>query len=169
MFPTAETIMKSTAQIAGHPIHPALIPYPFALLTTGALFDIGARMGCGSWARTATHLTNAGLASALVAAVPGIIDYFGSVPARTEARRSATYHALSNVSALACFAAAQARRGEDGVLPESGVALSLVGTALLSIGGWLGGELIYHHHVGVVTEEAEDRRLTMDQGLHPRP
>lgn len=145
--------MKSTAHVNGHPIHPMLIPYPFALLTSAAAFDVAACVsGREEWARTAGHLTRIGLGSALVAAVPGIVDYFGSVPPRTTARRTATQHALSNVSALVCFAAADSARREDGRLPQSGIALSLLGTGLLSLGGWLGGELVYHEHIAVVDE-----------------
>lgn len=149
--------MKSTAHVMGHPIHPMLIPYPFALLTSAAAFDVAAcASGRTDWGQTAGRLTTLGLASALVAAVPGIIDYFGSVPPRTTARRTATQHALSNVSALACFALAHAGRDEDGNLQPRGVALALLGTGLLSLGGWLGGELVYHEHVAV--EGEPDRR-----------
>ena len=151
--------MKSTAHINGHPIHPMLIPYPFALLSSAMAFDVGARVTRqGSWAQTAKHLSAAGLASALVAAVPGIIDYFGTVPRHTTARRSATQHALCNVSALVCFALAGSTRQEHGPLPNSGLTLALIGTGLLSLGGWLGGELVYHEHVAVV-EAPSTRRL----------
>jgi uncharacterized membrane protein len=132
--------MKSTAHVGGHPIHPMLIPYPFALLSTAALFDIAAAMTSrGAWSQTARHMTMAGLGTALVAAVPGIIDYFGTVPRRTTAPRSATQHAVCNVSALACFA--------------------LLGTGLLGIGGWLGGQLVYHEHIGV----SDDRALQLSR------
>ena len=152
--------MKSTAHIMGHPLHPMLIPYPFALLSSAVVFDVGAANGRTGWSHTARHLTNAGLASALVAAVPGIVDYFGSVPPRTKARRSATVHALSNLSALACFTFAQLRRGEqDARLPEGGLMLTLLGTGLLSLGGWLGGELVYHHGIGVADSDASSARF----------
>lgn len=147
--------MKSTAHINGHPIHPMLIPYPFALLTSAVAFDVAANAsGRRSWAQTARHLTSVGLGSALVAAVPGIIDYFGTVPRHTTARRSATQHALCNVAALVCFAAARTMRRDDERLPAPGLSLALAGTGLLSIGGWLGGELVYHEHVAVVDESA---------------
>jgi uncharacterized membrane protein len=145
--------MKSTAQLNGHPIHPMLIPYPFALLTSAVAFDVAARAsGRQSWAQTARHLTSVGLGSALVAAVPGIIDYFGTVPRHTTAKRSATQHALCNVAALVCFAAARNMRRDDEHLPAAGLSLALAGTGLLSIGGWLGGELIYHEHIGVLED-----------------
>ena len=147
--------MKSTAQINGHPIHPMLIPYPFALLSSAAAFDVGAKITAReSWARTAAHLTNAGLGTAVAAAVPGIIDYFGTVPRGTKASRSATQHALFNVSALVCFALGRTMRRADGQLGPRGLALALLGTGLLSAGGWLGGELVYHDRIGVADDVA---------------
>ena len=140
--------MKSTANLAGHPLHPVLIPYPFAFLTGATAFDVASSIsGRPQWSQTASHLARIGLGSAVVAAIPGIIDYFGSVPPGTEAKTRARYHALTNVSALACFAIAESRRGAD--KQAHGLAFSVLGTALLSIGGWLGGELIYHHHIAV--------------------
>jgi len=151
--------MKSTASVNGHPIHPMLIPYPFALLTSAAAFDVAASVSeQDDWAHTAERLTTIGLCSALLAAVPGVIDYFGSLRPRTNARRTATLHALSNVSALVCFAFTQAKREEYGLLLQSGIGLVLLGTGLLSLGGWLGGELVYREHVAVV-DGADMRRL----------
>jgi uncharacterized membrane protein len=159
--------MKSTAHIDGHPIHPMLIPYPFALLSTGAVFDIGAAITSRrAWSQTAQHLTIAGLASAVVAAVPGIVDYFGTVPPRTAARRTATQHALCNLSALACFAVVGSRRHEDGRLPSGGLTLAVVGTGLLAIGGWLGGQLIYHEYIGVADDGATQNLLEPDVHAH---
>lgn len=150
--------MKSTAHINGHPIHPMLIPYPFALLSSAVVFDVGARLQKrerrDAWSQTASHLTMAGLGSALVAAVPGIVDYFGTVPRGTQAHRTASQHAVSNVSALLCFAAAASTRRAERYLPTAGLALALLGTGLLSLGGWLGGQLVYHEHVAVVDGES---------------
>lgn len=154
--------MKSTAHIKGHPIHPMLIPYPFALLSGAVAFDIGARgKRRAAWSATARHLTVAGLGSALVAAIPGVVDYFGSVPPGTRARRDATTHALFNLSALACFAVAHLNRRPDGRMPAGGLTLALLGTGLLSRAGWLGGELVYHHHVAVV--EQSDATLPQER------
>ena len=145
--------MKSTAHIAGHPIHPMLIPLPCALLSSATAFDVGARMrDNASWSQTAQHLTAAGLGTALVAAIPGIVDYFGSVPPHTKARRSATTHALCNISALACFALAGTRRRDDGRMSGDGMMLALAGTGLLSFAGWLGGELVYREHIALVED-----------------
>jgi uncharacterized membrane protein len=148
--------MKSTANVVEHPIHPMLIPYPFAFLSGALGFRLAAAArGNDSFDQTANHLRAAGIASAVVAAIPGIVDYFTVVPAGA-ARQKATVHALSNSGALACFAAAAiASRGGDEARRRV-LGLESVGTMLLSVGGWLGGSLSYHHHIGVVEGTATE-------------
>ena len=64
-----------------------LIPFPFAFLTGAALFDAaGWLRGVPSWWTTGGHLSLAGIATALLAAIPGLIDYLYTVP-RTARRR----------------------------------------------------------------------------------
>jgi uncharacterized membrane protein len=130
-----------------------LIPYPFAFLTGAAAFDVLAvsRRDRGL-ATTARHLGAAGLATAVVAAVPGLVDYLTAVPDGAP-KETATKHLLSNVTALACFAAAAAGRREDALPTKNAVLCGLIGTALLGVGGWLGGKLSYHHQIGVHPEE----------------
>lgn len=148
--------MKSAARFKDHPIHPMLIPYPFAFLSGAAAFRIAAaaRQDDG-FAQTARHLRTAGIAGALAAAIPGLVDYLTVVPAGRP-RQMATVHMLSNVSALGCFAAAALKDRTGDSSARSTIALELIGTALLSVGGWLGGSLTYHHQVGVDPEESRD-------------
>jgi uncharacterized membrane protein len=143
--------MRSAARLFGHPIHPMLIPYPFAFLSGAVAFDLAAATRQNDeLARTASHLRNAGIASALVAALPGFVDYLTRVPPGAPSR-TATTHMLANLSALGCFAAAAWTTGDR---PNgTSLALQVVGTGLLSLGGWLGGDLVYHHQVGVDPEE----------------
>jgi uncharacterized membrane protein len=148
--------MYNTARVGGHPIHPMLIPYPFAFLSGAAAFDLAAvSRGQEGLARTASHLRNAGLLTALVAAMPGLVDYLTSVP-EGRAKRTATTHMFSNLGALGLFAAAELSH-RTGERPRAGtVALELAGTALLGLGGWLGGSLVYHHHVATGPEHAPE-------------
>lgn len=143
--------MKSTAHIAGHPIHPMLIPFPLAFLSGAAAFDVlAAARQDDDLAATARQLGLAGLATAAVAAVPGLVDYFTIV--RDEApRRTATRHLAVNLGALGCFAAAAGVRRNRRPTGAT-IALELAGTALLVLGGWFGGKLSYHHQIGVVPE-----------------
>ena len=67
--------MRSKASFRGHPVHPALIPFPFAFLTGAFLFDAAGRLADrpSLWT-TGSHLAIAGVIAALVAGVPGLID-----------------------------------------------------------------------------------------------
>jgi uncharacterized membrane protein len=75
------------------------------------------------------HLVPAGLVAGLIAAVPGLVDYLGSVPPQSSAKERATKHALINISALALFALSWlAGKKRGGALP---LGMQSVGTATL--------------------------------------
>jgi uncharacterized membrane protein/nitrite reductase/ring-hydroxylating ferredoxin subunit len=140
--------MRSKAHLKGHPIHPMLIPFPFTLLAGSAFFGLAARLtGRSALAQTSGHMQTAGLATAFVAAIPGFIDYLYTVPPSSSGKRRATQHLAANLTAVSLFALASIRnRRGAGTL---GSMAELAGTALLSVGGWLGGTLVYRNQIGV--------------------
>jgi nitrite reductase/ring-hydroxylating ferredoxin subunit/uncharacterized membrane protein len=141
--------MRSTAHVKGHPIHPMLIPFPFAYLVGAACIDAWARAADRrDWARTARHMRILGIGSAFVAAVPGIVDYFTAVPPKSSAKTRATRHALFNLSALGLFAAAGAASHRLRP-PIWAIAAEAAGAGLLSIAGWMGGTLVVRNQIGV--------------------
>ena len=143
--------MRSKASFRGHPIHPALIPFPFAFLvgafgfnTAGLLLADPVLVRVGWW------LIVVGIASALVAAVPGLIDYFYSVPPRSTGKRRATKHMVVNLSAVILFVLSLLLR--DGVQDETtwlNSLVELVAVALLGAGGWMGGTLVSRNQISV--------------------
>ncbi len=140
--------MRSTAHLKGHPLHPALLPFPFALLVGAALFDLAAWIfAATSLAATARHLTAAGLVAGVIAAIPGIIDYRNSVPPRSSGKKRARQHGLLNAAALAVFALALALRGTASHALVT--AIELLGAGLLGYSGWLGGVLVNRNLIGV--------------------
>ncbi len=143
--------MRSAAHVEGHPIHPMLIPFPFAYLFGGVCIDAWAEATeRPSLFRTATHLNALGLGCALVAAAPGIIDYVFAVPPKSSARRRATNHAVANVSALALLALARLGRNHGEERPAGwALAAEVAGAALLAVGGWMGGTLVYRNQIGI--------------------
>jgi len=143
--------MRSKASFKGHPIHPALIPFPFAFLTGALLFDVAGRLADRpAWWTTGGHLAAAGVVAALVAAVPGFIDYLFTVPPESTGKRRATRHMLVNLSAVALFAAAWfIRRGASDAPSAMVLALEAVAVALLAAGGWMGGVLVNRNQIGV--------------------
>jgi nitrite reductase/ring-hydroxylating ferredoxin subunit/uncharacterized membrane protein len=142
--------MRSRAHFKAHPLHPALIPFPFAFLTGALLFDIiGAFRDSRALWTTGAHLTIAGIAAGLLAAIPGIIDYFYTVPPGSSGKKRATTHGALNIIALALFGGAWTLRGADWSPSLASIGLELIGAAILAYSGWLGGTLITRNLISV--------------------
>jgi len=141
--------MRSRASVNGHPIHPALIPFPLAFLLGAFAFDaLGTLLRRPSWWATGGHLAVAGIAMGLLAAVAGFVDYRATVPPRSSGKRRATRHALLNASALILFLIATLLRGSDGPATVS-LVLEAVGAGMLGYGSWLGGTLVTRNQISV--------------------
>ena len=142
--------MRSTASFKGHPIHPALIPFPFAFLVGAFVADLGGWvLDRPALAVTAYYLTMAGIVSGLVAAVPGIIDYLYTVPPKSSGHKRARTHGLLNVTALVLFALALWARNSSDDPAVHVIGLEFVGAAVLGYSGWLGGTLVNRNLIGV--------------------
>jgi uncharacterized membrane protein len=145
--------MASPASIAGHPIHPMLIPFPIALWVFSLVADIVYLWrGNIGWEWMASWTLLAGCIGAIAAAVFGLIDYF-SIKDK-EVTKVANWHARFNVLALLLFAASwYLRRGvafeSDNSKLTIPIILSVVGVIAVTISGWLGGELVFKYGVAV--------------------
>lgn len=142
--------MKSTAHFKSHPIHPILVSFPIAFFSGSFIFD------CAGWLtgndelwRTGYWLQIAGLVFALLAAVPGIIDYYFTVPPKSTAKKRATKHALLNTSMIILFASVWFYRQNATPSPYIITGIEFIGLILLSIAGWMGGTLVYRNQIGV--------------------
>lgn len=145
------------AKIMGHPIHPMLIVFPIGLYITSFVFDlVYLSTGVSFWFRMAYWTMVGGLIGNAIAAVPGLLDYL-TLPPRTEARQIATYHmGIGVVLAILYFANILLRDWgiiAENMKPWSVVILNLVGVLLIGLQGWLGGELVYRHGIGVEEKE----------------
>jgi nitrite reductase/ring-hydroxylating ferredoxin subunit/uncharacterized membrane protein len=143
--------MRSKASFRGHPIHPALIPFPFAFLTGAFLFDAAGRLADRpGWWTTGGHLAIVGVVTALIAAVPGFMDYLYTVPPRSTGKSRATRHMIVNLLAVALVAIAWiVRRDMVGGPSTMVLGLELVALALLVAGGWMGGVLVSRNQISV--------------------
>jgi uncharacterized membrane protein len=142
--------MESKAKVAGHPIHPMLVTFPFGLLVTAIIFDIiHLASGDSRWAEVSWYMIGAGLIGGLVAAVPGWIDWF-AIPRNTRAKRIGLIHGLGNVAVLVLFAVNWLlRRDAPGAPPVEAIVVGFVGAGIMTVTGWLGGELVDRLGVGV--------------------
>ncbi len=146
--------MASPASLGGHPVHPMLIPFPIALWVFSLVADvIYLWRGNPVWRDwIAFYTLLGGIIGGALAAVPGFIDWL-SLKDR-EVVKIANWHARLNVIALLIFVASFYLRTTSGAGLVGGshtvpFALSVVGVILITISGWLGGELVFRHGVAV--------------------
>jgi nitrite reductase/ring-hydroxylating ferredoxin subunit/uncharacterized membrane protein len=142
--------MKSKVNIKSHPLHPILIPFPIAFFTGTLICHLlGWLMDKPDLLRTAYYLNAAGIGFALLAAIPGFIDFLYTVPPKSSGKKRAAKHGITNVIMLLFFIAAFVyRRAGD---PDHYLLLLLesVGIVLMVIAGWMGGTLVYRNQIGV--------------------
>jgi uncharacterized membrane protein len=146
--------MKTKASFAGEPIHPIFVHYPIALWTTSVIADlIFYFIRNSSLILISKFLIAAGILGALLAAIPGIIDWLtikDPVVAKV-----ANWHARLNIAALILFCVSLYLRMKNYGAPLVGFhlkvpfAVSLVGWLLMAISASLGGKLVYEHRMGV--------------------
>ena len=146
--------MASRARIGRHPVHPMLIPFPIALWIFSLVADvIYLWQGNPIWKGYISFYTLlGGIIGAAVAAVPGFIDW-RSITYRP-VKKLADWHARLNVTALLVFIADFYLRTTGGsrlvgaslTVP---LLLSMLGVILITISGWLAGEMVYVYGVAV--------------------
>ncbi|HEX2135301.1 MAG TPA: DUF2231 domain-containing protein [Microvirga sp.] len=141
---------RSTAQVAGHPLHPMLIPFPVAFLVATLVCDvIFWSTGNVAWSTASLYLLGAALIMAALAAVAGLTDFLGEP--RIRDLSAAWHHMIGNVIAVLLslwnwYSRYQA--GEAAVVP-TGLLISLVVVLILLYTGWRGWEMVYRHRVAV--------------------
>jgi uncharacterized membrane protein len=145
-------------RVAGHALHPMLIVFPLGLLATSLAWDLAfLASGNPMWGQLAFWTIVAGVIGALLAAVPGFVDWMG-IADRTRAKRVGVYHMAVNLTVVLLFvisAAARYTRGY-GTPTLSMMVIGWIGIALAIVGGWLGGELVERLGVGVYSDANPD-------------
>ena len=142
--------MESRAKILGHPAHQMLIPFPFGLLATAVIFDIIYLIWGNPVMVTVSYwMIIAGVIGGLLAAPFGLIDYL-AIPQGTRAKSVGLLHGVGNLIVLLLFVGSWLmRRGAPELPGALALVLSFAGFALAGATGWLGGELVDRHAVGV--------------------
>lgn len=135
----------------GHALHPLLTDLPIGTWTSASILDLA---GGEDSEKAAQRLIGAGILAAVPTAVTGYSDWADTEMASDSARRVGLVHAAANVTALSLYTASYLarRRGHHG----RGVALGLVASGALGVGGHLGGHLAYVEGVGVAQTTFEE-------------
>lgn len=146
---------RSTASIAGHPIHPMLIPFPIAFFVATFACDVALWQSANTiWSTASIWLLGAGIVMAALAAVAGIIDVLGE--SRIRALSDLWWHAGGNILVVLIELYNWYSRYTQGIVAvvPIGLILSLIAVSILLFTGWKGWEMVYRHRVGV-SDQAE--------------
>jgi uncharacterized membrane protein len=154
----AEVVFRG---LPGHPLHPPLTDATIGMfvLATG-LAVIGSTGAIEGKAGPAAWLA---LIGGLVAAVPTVATGFAEWITLTwgsDVWRTATWHLGAMLTALVLFglAAWQQHAGyRAGEVTTGGLVLTLLGMAVMALGGWLGGSVVFVHGLRVVGRPAPKR------------
>jgi uncharacterized membrane protein len=139
---------QSTAKIAGHPIHPMLVPFPIVCFIGALAADIAfIENGWHGWGVGGRILLLVGLIMAALAAVTGLTDFLGEKRIQGS---DAVKHMLANVTAVVLeLINLILRWHNDAAIPKIGIYLSAIVVLILLYSGWKGGELVFKHGMGV--------------------
>jgi len=156
--------MSSPASVKKHPIHPMLVGLPIGLWVFAVVCDIAhAANGNAAWQTVATYCVAGGIAGALLAAIPGLMDYFSIDEA--EMKRIANLHLAVNLAAVVLFAINLWLRFHLPAESNLPLWLSVLGILAIGVGGWLGGEMVYVKGMAV---EAVDKLAKKAEGPSSR-
>ena len=149
--------MEARAKVLGHAVHQMLIPFPLGLLATAVIFDaVYLIWGSAAMTTVSYWMIVAGIISGFVAAPFGTIDWL-AIPQGTRAKAVGMLHGVGNLIVLLLFIGSWWLRRGSATGPEAShyipstlaLVLSFGGAGLSLLTGWLGGELIDRHAVGV--------------------
>ena len=140
--------MRTPASVAGHPIHPMLVPIAIGCFIFSFASDIIclASGQAEPWNMLAYYTMVGGIIGALCAAVFGFVDML-SLSGYTKS--VAVKHMSINLLVVVIYVVnAYMRHGNPQAL-KLPMILSLVTILLLLVSGWLGGKMVYEAGVGV--------------------
>jgi uncharacterized membrane protein len=138
----------------GHPLHPPLTDvaigaYTFATVAAVlSALEVAADEAAHAWALALI----VGLIAAAAAAVTGFADWL-RIERGTPLWRTATTHMVAQLVATAFFLLAIGTGysdGMDGVVTTGAFVLTLIGFGLLTVGGWLGGAIVFVYGMRVL-------------------
>src|SRR2546423_7721129 len=129
--------MNTPASVRTHPIHPMLIVFPIGLWIFSLVCDVIYHAGSHNlyWKSVAFYTMAGGIVGALLAAIPGFVDYLSLTDRRL--KRIATTHMVLNLVVALFIFNLGVRYNASPSGEMFGLALSLIAIAFLLVSGWL--------------------------------
>ena len=146
--------MRTPASIAGHPVHPMIVPVAVGGFLLSFIFDIVC-LSTGHvdpWSTVAYYTMIGGIVGALIAAIFGLVDLLSLPSGYT--KKIGVMHMLINLTVVGLFICSAWMRHEAHSPAGTPFILSVVAILMLVVSGWLGGKMVFEAGVGVSTEDA---------------
>lgn len=146
--------MRARVTVLGHPVHAILTDFPLCCFTLAVIWNIVALAAGGQpWYAITFWTLLAGVVLAVPTAVFGLLDYLKVLKQEHPGGPTATLHLFVNVAAVVLFLLSLVLRGSPEPLGTAArvwtFILAVAGLAIVSVGGYLGGKLVYDYRIGV--------------------
>ena len=140
--------------LPGHPLHPPLTDATIGAYTAATIMGLASIVGISE--KPAAHgwwlAMVVGLITTVLTATTGFFDWL-TIEWRSPLWWTATWHMLAMVSATVFFliAVLVGHSGyAHGAVRAGPYVLTLIGFGLLTLGGWIGGSVVYVHGMRVL-------------------
>ena len=155
----------------GHPLHPPLTDATIGIYTFAAVAAVLSKLGIAEEesAQGWTLALIVGLVVSVPTALTGFADWV-RITRGTPLFRTATAHMIAMLLATAVFLVAIGAGygdGMDGAVPDGAFILTLAGFGLLTVGGWLGGTVVFHYGMRVLNLVEEPAARASSPVAHP--
>ena len=155
----------------GHPLHPPLTDATIGIYTFATVAAVLSKVGIAE--EKAAQAWALALIVGLIVSVPTALTGFADwlrIERGTSLWRTATSHMVAMLLATAFFLisiGAGYGDGIDGVLTDGAFILTLVGFLLLTVGGWLGGTIVFNYGMRVLNLVEEPAGRATSPVPHP--
>ena len=157
--------------LPGHPLHPPLTDATIGAYTAATVMGFASIVGVAE--RSAAHGWWLALVVGLIFTVPTALSGFAdwlTISRESPLWRTATSHLAAMVSATVFFliAVLVGHSGYTHSAVRTGpYILTLIGLGLLTVGGWLGGAIVYVHGMRVLNLLEEPAARAVSPAPHP--
>lgn len=141
-------------KLFGHPVHPLMIHFPTALLPMDLVMTIlFYKTGNPSFYEAGFYSLVGAAVIGIVAMLTGLVDLLNIPRSDKNAIAAGLYHSFLNGSIILVFAVIAFKAWQEFPSPYAaglgGIVLKGILVALLFFGNYIGGNLIYRHHIGI--------------------
>jgi uncharacterized membrane protein len=153
MTPRQQTA-PNRAAIRKLPLHPMLVDFPIAFLGAALITDLLYwRTGAAQWTDFSFWLILAGWLGGLLAVTTGLIDFLSNSRVRTLSTGWLHFLTADLAIFISTFNLITRMADHQGAVLFTGLVYSAAVFILLIIAGRLGGQLVFHHRIGVYNPE----------------